>query len=321
MANYLVTGGCGFIGSHLIENLLNDGHHVRILDDLSTGKRGNVSTECEIVIGDVSDSEQVRKSMQGMNGCFHLAAISSVQKSNEEWARTHEINQGGTINVLDAAKTDRIPVIYASSAAVFGDNAEMPLNESSTARPLTGYGADKLGSEHQARVASVVHGVPTAGMRFFNVYGSRQDPSSPYSGVISIFVDRILEKKNLTIYGDGEQTRDFVYVKDVVAFLRAAMENVDCNASVYNVCTGKAISVNQLAKTIMSITGNQILIAHKQQRAGDIRVSVGDPSFSGRTLGVTSKQALMNGLREYIEYVIENKTAAIELLSIKMMTS
>lgn len=327
MSKYLVTGGCGFIGSHLVESLLNDGHQVRILDDLSTGKRENVSTRCEIVIGDVSDSEQVLKCMQGMGGCFHLAAISSVQKSNEEWVRSHEINQGGTINVLDAAKTDRVPVIYASSAAVFGDNADMPLNESSAVRPLTAYGADKLGSEHQARVASVVHGVPTAGMRFFNVYGPRQDPSSPYSGVISIFVDRILEKKKLTVFGDGEQTRDFVYVKDVVNFLRAGMDNVDCNASVYNVCTGKAVSVNQLAKTIMSITASKVLMTHKQQRTGDIRVSVGNPGFSGRTLGVTSKQTLINGLRKYIEYITDNTRVDVdvnvdmELLPIKMMTN
>ena len=308
MANYLVTGGCGFIGSHLIESLLEDGHGVRILDDLSTGKLGNVSAQCEIVIGDVSDHKQVRKCIEGVDGCFHLAAISSVQKSNEEWVRTHEINQTGTINVLDAAKKNKVPVIYASSAAVFGDNAEMPLNENSTVRPLTAYGADKLGSELQARVASMMHGVPTAGMRFFNVYGPRQDPLSPYSGVISIFVDRILNELNLAIYGDGEQTRDFIYVKDVVNYLRAAMDKVDCNASVYNVCTGKAVSITQLAKTIMTITANQVLVTYGNQRAGDIRVSVGDPGFSTRKLGVSAKHTLISGLREYIAYLNKNKS-------------
>lgn len=313
MANYLVTGGCGFIGSHLIESLLEDGHRVRILDDLSTGKRENVSDQCEIFVGDVSDSSHVQSCMQGIDGCFHLAAISSVQKSNDEWVRTHQINQTGTVNVFDAAKTNKTPVVYASSAAVYGDNADVPLKEVSSVRPLTAYGADKLGSELQARVASMVHGVPTAGMRFFNVYGSRQDPSSPYSGVISIFVDRILENKNLTIYGDGEQTRDFIYVKDVVSFLRSAMENIDCNASVFNVCTGKAVTINQLAKTVMSITASQVLITHEQQRTGDIRVSIGDPCFSGRVLDVTSKKPLIKGLREYIEYVIEDRGADMGL--------
>lgn len=313
MANYLVTGGCGFIGSHLIESLLEDGHRVRILDDLSTGKRENVSALCEIVVGDVSDSGQVSACMEGIDACFHLAAISSVQLSNEEWVRSHQINQSGTINVFDAAKTNKTPVVYASSAAVYGDNADVPLKETSSVRPLTAYGADKLGSELQARVASVVHGVPTAGLRFFNVYGSRQDPSSPYSGVISIFVDRILGKENLTVFGDGEQTRDFVYVKDVVSFLRAAMDKIDCNASVFNVCTGRAVTINQLAKTVMSITGSQVLITHEQPRTGDIRVSIGDPHHAACALEVTAKQPLILGLRDYIEYVIQDNGADMGL--------
>lgn len=302
MANYLVTGGCGFIGSHLVESLLEDGHRVRILDDFSTGKWENVPAQCEIIASDVADSEVVRACMRGMDACFHLAAIASVQQSNEQWVRTHQVNLTGTINVLDAARENKTPVVYASSAAVYGDNADMPLKESSALRPLTAYGADKLGSELHARVASLVHGVPTTGMRFFNVYGPRQNPSSPYSGVISIFVDRILKEQELTIYGDGEQTRDFIYVGDVVLFLRAAMSNISRTPAVFNVCTGETVTINQLAKTVMSITTLQVPVAHQPTRKGDIRVSVGDPGYAKQILEVTAEQPLTRGLKMLIEY-------------------
>ena len=202
MTCFLVTGGCGFIGSHLVESLVNEGHKVRVLDDLSTGKRENVPAQCEVVVGSVTDNQLVRDCMTDIDGCFHLAAIASVQESNENWLGTHEVNLTGTINVFDACRKNRTPVVYASSAAVYGDNAEMPLKESSGVRPLTAYGADKLACELHAQVASLVHSVPTSGMRFFNVYGPRQNLSSAYSGVISIFVDRILRHEPLCIYGD-----------------------------------------------------------------------------------------------------------------------
>jgi len=311
MANYLVTGGCGFIGSHLVLSLLGDGHRVRILDNLSTGNRNNVPVQCEIVVGDVADSDRVNDCMRGMDGCFHLAAIASVQESNENWVKTHQVNLTGSINVFDAARKNNTPVVYASSAAVYGDNADMPLKESSALRPLTAYGADKLGSELHARVASLVHGVPTTGMRFFNVYGPRQNPSSPYSGVISIFLDRIFRKDMFSIFGDGEQTRDFIFVEDVADFLRAAMSNVSRNPTVFNVCTGRSVSVNQLAKTVMSLTGVQVKVKHLMLRTGDIRVSIGDPSYASRALGVNAKQPLIQGLRHYIEYLIQNQKQEI----------
>lgn len=302
MANYLVTGGCGFIGSHIVENLLDDGHHVRILDDFSTGKLDNVSSECDIIEGDVADTDVVHYCMTNMDGCFHLAAVASVQQSNEEWVRTHQINQTGSINVFDAARKNNTPVVYASSAAIYGDNAEMPLKETSAVRPLVAYGADKLGTELHARVASLVHGVPTTGMRFFNVYGPRQNPDSPYSGVISIFVDRILKQQELTVFGDGEQTRDFIYVADVVRFLRAAMNNISRTPTAFNICTGDTITINQLAKTIMSITNISVPIIYKASRKGDIRVSVGDYSFAKNKLSVSAEQPLVIGLRSLIEY-------------------
>jgi len=307
MANFLVTGGCGFIGSHLVDNLVAEGHTVRILDDLSTGRRENISSTCEIVVGNVVNHKQVKDCMRGMDGVFHLAATSSVQESNDHWLSTHQINMTGAINVFDAARINHTPVVYASSAAVYGDNADIPLKEISISSPLTAYGSDKLGTELHARVASLVHGVPTAGMRLFNVYGPRQDPLSSYSGVISVFADRILHKKNITIFGDGEQTRDFVYVKDAVQFLRAGMNKIDCNAAVFNVCTNKSISLNQLAKMLMTITGHQVALLYEPHRIGDIRVSIGDSSFSKKMLGLSAEQTLMKGMQSLIKYLIDKK--------------
>lgn len=301
MANYLVTGGCGFIGSHLVESLVNDGHNVRVLDDLSTGKVGNIPQSVDLVIGSVADKYTVRSCMWNIDACFHLAAITSVQKSNEQWLPTHEVNMTGSLHVLDAAKVDRIPVIYASSAAVYGDNAEMPLTENSTVSPLTGYGADKLGTELHARVATLEHGVPTAGMRFFNVYGEKQLETSHYSGVISTFIDRVLKNKSLTIYGDGKQMRDFIYVKDVVLFMRAALERMKRSPSIYNVCTGRPVTIESLAKMIMTISSVQMPIEYQQARRGDIRVSVGDPRYATASLGLAAKQPLVRGLRSLME--------------------
>ncbi len=316
MKNYLVTGGCGFIGSHLAESLLRDGHQIRILDDFSTGKIENVPPQCEIITGDVADSETVRHCMHDIDGCFHLAAIASVQQSNEEWVRTHQVNLTGTINVFDAAKKKRIPVVYASSAAVYGDNADIPLRENSAASPLVAYGVDKLGSELHARVASLVHGVPTTGMRFFNVYGPRQNPASSYSGVISIFVDRVMNHQALTIFGDGEQARDFIYVGDVVRFLRAAMKNINRTPIVFNVCTGETVTINQLAKTVMSITTRQVPVIYQSTRKGDIRVSVGDPGYAQQALGVAAKYTLAQGLQMFIDY---SKTVSLDAMQCRRL--
>ncbi len=251
MSTYLVTGGCGFIGSHLVDSLLADGHDVRVLDDLSTGKRDNLDARAKLTVGSITDRNAVAKLMDGADGCFHLAAVASVERCNQEWVDTHTINLTGTIAIFDAARAKgRAPVVYASSAAIYGDNPDMPLRESAVATPLSAYGADKYGCELHARVASVVHGVPSVGMRFFNVYGPRQDPKSPYSGVISIFCDKIFAGAPVTVFGDGGQVRDFVYVGDVVRALRAAMATRKQPQSVFNVCTGTRITVRELAETI-----------------------------------------------------------------------
>lgn len=313
MANYLVTGGCGFIGSHVCDALLERGDSVRVLDDLSTGHVENLPEGVELTVGDVADGELVKRLMQGVDGCFHLAAVASVVRSVEAWSETHRINLGGTINVLDAAREanpDRpARVVYASSAAIYGDNASMPLVESSQARPLSPYGADKLGSELHARVASLIHGVPTTGFRFFNVYGPRQDPSSPYSGVISIFTDRLQRGLPLSIHGDGQQARDFIYVADVVRFLIAGMDEAD-GASVYNACTGNATTILQLAQTLAALQGVPCRTELLPARTGDIRTSLGDPGKARRRLRCEATWTLADGLRETLRHVDAHRDAA-----------
>ena len=300
MARYLVTGGCGFIGSHLVERLLSRGHGVTVLDDLSTGKRSNIPHTVPLVVGDVAAPGLVARTLTGLDGCFHLAAIASVDKSREQWLATNRTNLAGTIAVFDAARqvggTRRVPVVYASSAAVYGDNPECPLTETATVRPLSAYGADKLACELHGAVADHVHGVPTIGFRFFNVYGPRQDPKSPYSGVISIFADRIARDQPIVIDGDGEQVRDFVYVGDVVGVLVAAMAAPRAGAPVFNVCTGRGISINELARTLGTLSERHPEIAHGSPRVGDIGRSVGSPAALARAFGLTCATSLMDGL-------------------------
>lgn len=296
---YVVTGGAGFIGSHLVDALLARGHHVRVVDNLSTGRRENLSPRAELIVGDVGDRMLMRAAMRGASGCFHLAAIASVARANEEWTGTHRCNQGGTIVVLEAARdAGRVPVVYASSAAVYGDHGGKLLHEGIAPRPMSAYGADKLGSELHAHVAFHVHGIPTIGLRFFNVYGPRQDPSSPYSGVISIFAEAIARSRVVTINGDGMQTRDFIFVDDVVAHLTASMDRLHRNseAGVFNVCTGRATSILRLVETLGEVVGRIPEIVFAPARAGDIRSSRGCPLAARAALGHVATSSLGDGL-------------------------
>lgn len=318
MARYLVTGGCGFIGSHLADALVAGGDEVRILDDLSTGRRENAPRAAEVIVGDVADARVVRAAMAGVDGCFHLAAIASVERSTQDWAGTHAVNLTGTIHVLDAARRGggaAVPVVYASSAAVYGDNPRVPLAEDAETRPLSAYGADKRGGELHANVAAVVHGVASVGLRFFNVYGPRQDPRSPYSGVISIFVDRILDGRAVVIHGDGGQVRDFIYVGDCVAHLTAAMARLRARpvpaAAVYNVCGGRATSIVDLARLIGEIAGRAPDCRRGPPRAGDIRASVGDPSRARRELGIAAVTDIRDGLTALIKAMQRERRAKV----------
>ena len=304
MARYLITGGCGFIGSHLADLLVGKGHGVRVLDDLSTGRRENLPAGAELLIGDVADRGAVAEAMAGVDGCFHLAAVASVERCTRDWLGTHRTNLTGTITVLDCARKaggrPGVPVVYASSAAIYGDQPQAPIHELMTPQPLSAYGADKLGCELHARVATAVHGVPAVGMRFFNVYGPRQDPKSPYSGVISIFCDRLLRNQPLTIFGDGEQVRDFVYVGDVAQALWQAMQTKLPAGSVFNVCTGQPTSINRLVSTLASLLHTTPQVTHGPAREGDIRVSIGATPRAAEQLGFRAHTRLADGLAELL---------------------
>jgi UDP-glucose 4-epimerase len=298
MPTYLVTGGCGFIGSHLCEALIANGHQVRVLDDLSTGKLENMPAAADFIKGDVGEPGTVMRAMQDVDGCFHLAAVASIERGHRDWLGTHRTNLTGAIAVFDAARAGgrQVPVVYASSAAVFGNNPNMPLTEEAATRPLSAYGADKLGCEQHAFVAARVHNVPTCGLRFFNVYGPRQDPTSPYSGVISIFCDRLRGGRSITIHGDGLQKRDFIFVEDVVRALIAAMARTSGEAPVYNICTGRATSLLQLTDVISVILNTSAKIEHGPSRLGDVRESFGDPSRARAELGFEARTDLRVGL-------------------------
>jgi UDP-glucose 4-epimerase len=308
MSLYVVTGGAGFIGSHLTDALLAHGHVVRVVDDMSSGRRENLASRVELVIGDVADTALMRRALDGAAGVFHLAAIASVARSNEDWIGTHRTNLTGTVTVLDAARqVGRIPVVYASSAAIYGDQGEDMIKEDAAPAPNTAYGADKLGSELHARVGFGVHDVPSMGFRFFNVFGPRQDPASPYSGVISIFAARIAKCLPLVLHGDGQQTRDFVYVDDVVRHLVAGMGVLHATpqAEVLNVCTGRATSISELAQTLARLDGRPLAISFGPARAGDIRASLGSPLRATAMLGVQATTTLETGLQATVKALVE----------------
>jgi UDP-glucose 4-epimerase len=303
MTSFLVTGGAGFIGSHLCKALLARGDTVRVLDDLSTGKRDNLPNGVELIVGDTADQALVHTAVKGIDGCFHLAAIASVERSVIDWVGTHRANLTGTISLFDAIGRlpARVPVVYASSAAVYGDVANTPITEDTDRRPLSAYGADKYACELQARVASKVHGIPTVGLRFFNVYGPRQDPRSPYSGVISVFCDKLRRGLPIDVVDDGEQTRDFVFVSDVVAALLAAMHHLPPGAPAFNVCTGLPTSVLDLARTIAELAGTRLEVRHVAARAGDVRHSLGSPVRARAALALAEPVSLRRGLAKVLD--------------------
>lgn len=300
MKTYLVTGGCGFIGSHLGDALRAAGHGVRVLDDLSTGSRRNLPLGAVLIEGDIADPGCARTALEGVDGCFHLAAIASVERGRREWLATHRTNQGGTVALLEAIArlACPIPFVYASSAAVYGEGADLPIVETAAKAPLSAYGVDKLGSEMHAAVASRLHRIPTTGLRFFNVYGPRQDPSSPYSGVVSIFLDRLPRGAAVEIFGDGLQTRDFIHVSDVVIALRRAMARATTEARVFNVCTGTAVSVRDLAHAIAAACGRTAELRFHPGRGGDIRHSLGSPAEARAALDLPPPRSLRTGLAE-----------------------
>ncbi len=306
---YLVTGGAGFIGSHLCDLLLASNAQVIVLDNFSTGKMENINATVEVVHGDCADLEIVAPLVAKVDGVFHLAAIASVEMSLHHWQQTTQANLLATVTMLDAiAKLKRkVPFVCASSAAIYGDCQALPITEATAPNPKTAYGVDKYGSELHAKVGSELHGIPTSCMRFFNVYGERQDPASPYSGVVSIFINNFLQNNAVTIFGDGEQTRDFIYVGDVVQFLQAAMLAHHTGGAEhfrFNVCTGKQTSLNQLAEVLKQITGSTSMVHYADAKNGDIKHSFGSPALIERTLNYSAKTDIAAGLAATIKHCV-----------------
>ncbi|MBO0710051.1 MAG: NAD-dependent epimerase/dehydratase family protein [Acetobacteraceae bacterium] len=310
MRRYLVTGGAGFIGSHLCAALIRRGDAVRVIDDLSSGSRANLPDEVDFTRGDVRDARLAERGLDGVDGCFHLAAIASVERGVADWVGTHSVNLTGALTIMDAIRRlsqRRIGFVYASSAAVYGRTDNLPLAETSEKCPLSAYGADKFACELHAGAAARVHGICSVGLRFFNVYGPRQNPNSPYSGVISIFCDRIRRGLPIEVFGDGQQTRDFVYVDDVVEALLRAMDRCSDEPSVFNVCSGRAVSLLALIETLAELGGCRPEIRFRPPRAGDIRHSCGAPRLARQALGLGEPTSLRDGLSEVLAWLRDRR--------------
>ncbi|NER60406.1 NAD-dependent epimerase/dehydratase family protein [Pseudomonas sp. MAFF212428] len=277
-APVLITGGAGFIGSHLSDALLAKGYAVRVLDDLSTGKRSNLplgNPRLQLIQGDVADAALVAKVAEGCQAVVHLAAVASVQASVDDPVKTHQSNFIGTLNVCEAMRLAGIKrVLFASSAAVYGNNGEgQAIDEETPKAPLTPYAVDKLASEQYLDFYRRQHGLEPVVFRFFNIFGPRQDPSSPYSGVISIFSERAVNGLPICLFGDGEQTRDFLYVGDLVTVMVQALELAQVQEGAVNVGLNQATSLNQLLEALRAVVGHLPEISYGPARSGDIRHS------------------------------------------------
>lgn len=282
MKKAVITGGAGFIGSHLADELVQRGYRVIIFDDLSNGKEANIihllrDGKASLIKDSVNSLSRLEKVFDGALYVFHLAAVSSVQKSIEDPKLTHEVNTTGTLNVLLAARRNKVAkVIFASSAAVYGNTPAQPLREDLPTNPKSPYAVSKLASELYCAVFTQVYSLPTVALRYFNVYGTRQDLRSEYSGAISKFMEAALQGQRPVIYGDGEQSRDFIYVKDVVAANILAAESEV--SGIFNIGSGESTTINSLARLINKIVGSNKAPVYKSERPGDVRHSLADIS-------------------------------------------
>src|SRR5512132_2972324 len=279
MANYLVTGGAGFIGSHLVEELARRGERVRVVDNLSTGKRQNIAhlTSVEFFEGDLADLEVARRAVTGMDYVLHQAAIPSVPRSVQDPITSNRANIDASVNVLVAARDASVRrLVYAGSSSVYGDAPTLPKVETMPTAPLSPYALQKLVAEQYCQMFTRLYGIETVTIRYFNVFGPRQDPSSPYSGVISLFISALCDGGRPTIFGDGEHTRDFTYVANVVDGVLRACTAPAASGEVINVATGGCISLNMLFTTIRNLVDAKVDPIHAAPRAGDVKDSQAD---------------------------------------------
>jgi len=298
-----VTGGAGFIGSHLVRALLARGDHVRVLDDLSTGFEENLSNlDVEMIVGDTRDERLVRECMEGIDHVFHLAAWISVPASMEEPQACYAVNLMGSLNVLTAAKDASVSgVMLASSAAVYGETIGR-VSESTPTCPLSPYAASKLAMEGAARLFSTSYQLPTTSLRYFNVYGPRQSPNSPYAAAIPLFIEAMLAGRTAQIFGDGEQTRDFVFVEDVVRASLLAIEKRGSGGEILNIGGGRSVSILEMVHTLQRILPNAPPPEHVSPRPGDIRFSEADIKVAEQALGYRPTIDLLEGLKSTIQW-------------------
>ena len=309
-AENLVTGGCGFIGSNLVRMLVEEGRTVRILDNLATGNPANVQDlirrgGVELVHGDVRDLDAVRAACQGVQHVFHFAALPSVIGSVEAPGLSNAVNLDGTVNLLMAARDAKARrFVFSSSSAIYGDSPELPKRENMLPAPLSPYGVQKLSGEYYCRIFRDLYGLPAFVLRYFNVFGPRQNPRSQYAAVIPLFIEAVRDGHAPVIYGDGKQTRDFVFVEDVArANLCCRQAPESAAGGIYNIACGTSISVNQLAETVARVMGRPDLRArHEPARAGDVRDSVADASRARSILEWKPKTSFEDGLKRTVDW-------------------
>ena len=306
MAHWLVTGGAGFIGSHLAQTLVGRGERVRVADNLSTGRRSNLDVlggQAEILVGDLADPAFARETVAGVDYVLHQAAIPSVPKSVADPLASHRANLDATVAVLVAARDAGIRrVVYAGSSSAYGDTPALPKHEDMPPDPLSPYALQKLVGEQYLQMFTKLYGLDTVTIRYFNVFGPRQDPSSPYSGVIALFVSRMLRGEAPAIVGDGEQTRDFTYVDNVVDGVLRAATAPAAAGHVINVATGTRISINQLAASLQRLLGVDLTPEHLPPRQGDVRDSLADITKARELLGYQPFVAFDEGLRRTVDW-------------------
>jgi len=306
MTSCLVTGGAGFIGSSIARVLLRRGDRVRILDDFSTGKRANLdgmAGPIELIEASILDEAALARAVEAIDVIFHQAAVASVASSMADPAATHEVNATGTLRVLEAARRAGVRrLVYAASAAAYGDSPVLPKVETMAPAPLSPYAAAKLAGELYCQVYAAGFGVETVCLRYFNVFGPRQDPTAEYAAVIPRFVSAALAGEGVTIYGDGEQSRDFCFIDDVVEANLAAASRPGISGGVFNVATGTAVSLNQIVRALEGVVSRPIPVTRTARRPGDVMHSRADVAAARTRLGFEAATALGEGLRKTVEW-------------------